>query len=80
MVAALVSVASGVQCCMVGLRQSVLETYPSVDRLEAILQLSTELRRNVDLHVVVYVLEQMLVHMRSAHRTRRECSLTESGA
>lgn len=37
MVAAVMDVASEVQCCMTEFRKSVLETYPSVDRLEAIL-------------------------------------------
>ena len=44
------------------------------------LQLSAELGRNVDLHVAAEVVEQLLVHMRSAHRTREECSLVGSGA
>lgn len=44
------------------------------------LQLSAELRCNVDLHVAAAVVKQVLVHTRLAHRTRKECVLVESGA
>lgn len=42
------------------------------------LQLGTELGRNVDLHGAADVVEQMLVPMRSAHRTRGKGTLVGS--
>ena len=42
------------------------------------LQLGTELGRNVDLHGAAGVVEQMLVPMRSAHRTRGKGALVGS--
>lgn len=42
------------------------------------LQLGTELGRNVDLHGAADVVEQMLVPMRSAHRTRGKGALVGS--
>ena len=42
------------------------------------LQLGTELGRNVDLHDAADVVEQMLVPMRSAHRTRGKETLVGS--
>ena len=44
------------------------------------LQLSAELGRNVDLHIAAKAAGRSLMHMRSAHRTRKECSLVRSGA